>query len=71
MTEEEKIKIQEAIDEEIKNSHGHYEEFVGKNCDDCAGWTVGEHRCDCGNRRMTWDYSKNADGTYYVWPCAY
>jgi hypothetical protein len=36
-------------------------EFEGMNCNDwldddaveCEGWQVGEHRCDCGNRRVS------------------
>lgn len=24
------------------------------NCEDCAGWIPGSHRCDCGNRRVGW-----------------
>lgn len=30
-------------------------DFDGQNCDGpCSGWTPGEHRCDCGNRRVGW-----------------
>lgn len=71
----------EAIDKEIKNSGGHYERVDGMNCDDvskdwndgnpCTGWTVGEHRCDCGNRRITWGSHQYADGSWDVWPEAY
>lgn len=24
------------------------------NCEDCGGWTPGERRCECGNRRVGW-----------------
>lgn len=26
----------------------------GDYCESCEGWTPGEHRCCCGNRRVTW-----------------
>lgn len=30
-------------------------DFQGQNCDGpCAGWIPGEHRCCCGNRRVSW-----------------
>ena len=66
----------EAIQHEIDNGASHYEEFDGKNCNDlddnyCSGWTVGEHRCDCGNRRMTWGSHQYPDGSWHVWPEAY
>lgn len=29
--------------------------FNGQNCDGpCRGWDGKEHRCDCGNRRVSW-----------------
>lgn len=24
------------------------------NCEDCSGWTPGDRRCECGNRRVGW-----------------
>ena len=66
---------EEAIEEEIKNSGGHYSEFYGMNCNDyddiCTGWTVGERRCDCGNRRVTWESHQFKDGSWHVFPEAY
>ena len=38
-------------------------------CDSCNTWTKGEHRCDCGNRRMYWDYSGNFENMT-VYPAA-
>ena len=30
-------------------------EFSGDgSCEDCSGWIPGEHRCECGNRRVSW-----------------
>ncbi len=29
-------------------------DFDGQNCDECDGWTPGNRRCDCGNRRVSW-----------------
>ena len=55
-------------------------EFDGMNCNDykedheveCAGWD-GEwyRRCECGNRRVSWDIEKNPDGTFYAVARAY
>lgn len=33
------------------------EDFSGKNCDDCEGWDGSSSRCQCGNRRVRWEYS--------------
>lgn len=45
-------------------------EFNGQNCDDCAGWDGESRRCDCGNRRVSWE----SGGTFlepYVYGEAY
>jgi hypothetical protein len=34
-----------------------------KCCDECSKWTVGEHRCSCGNRRMYLEF----DGDFESW----
>lgn len=26
------------------------------NCENCRGWDMSSHRCDCGNRRVGWDH---------------
>ena len=54
---------QEAIDAFEKQNGDDFIEFDGMNCndyldddaDECAGWQVGDHRCDCGNRRVSID----------------
>lgn len=38
-----------------------YIPFNGWNCEDlednyCFGWDGDSHRCDCGNRRVSWDF---------------
>lgn len=54
-------------------------EFDGMNCNDyledgqaeCDGWDGEDRRCNCGNRRVSWDVNKNSDGSFYVTACAY
>jgi hypothetical protein len=54
-------------------------EFDGMNCNDyleegqyeCLGWDGEDRRCDCSNRRVSWDIEKNGDGTYYAVARAY
>jgi hypothetical protein len=54
-------------------------EFCGFNCNDyidegqadCLGWDGEERRCDCGNRRVSWDIEKNKNGTFYAVARAY
>jgi hypothetical protein len=32
-----------------------YIDFSGQNCEDeCSGWNPQYHRCECGNRRVSW-----------------
>jgi len=58
--------------------HG-FIEFDGMNCNDyleegqteCDGWDGEERRCDCGNRRVSWDIEKNSNGTFYAVARAY
>ena len=54
--------------------------FDGMNCNDylddinsieCTGWDGSDRRCECGNRRVSWDIEKNPDGTYYAVARAY
>ena len=30
--------------------------FCGNNCDDCMGWDGESKRCECGNRRVSWEW---------------
>ena len=53
--------------------------FEGMNCNDykdeaepeCTGWDGFDRRCDCGNRRVSWDIEKNPDGSFYAQARAY
>jgi len=36
-------------------------------CDDCNEWTVGQHRCSCGNRRMYLQWDEDCG---FAYPCA-
>jgi hypothetical protein len=54
-------------------------EFDGMNCNDyleedeveCGGWDGEERRCECGNRRVSWDIEKTSEGRYYALARAY
>lgn len=54
-------------------------EFDGMNCNDykedheveCGGWDGESRRCECGNRRVSWDIEKNPDGSFTVSPLSY
>jgi hypothetical protein len=36
--------------------------FEGQNCEDeCAGWNPQHHRCQCGNRRVSWTDGWSSD----------
>jgi len=50
-----------------------YIDFEGQNCEDpCEGWKPREHRCQCGNRRVSWEESWNADfRDMSIYPAAY
>lgn len=45
-----------AFEEEVARlmAEGGPFDFAGKNCDECPGWDGDSHRCDCGNRRVSW-----------------
>lgn len=41
-------------------------------CCSCNNWTVGDNRCECGNRRITLDYMITSDDDeVYIYPTAY
>jgi hypothetical protein len=56
-----------------------YLKFRGMNCNDylsdsdveCAGWDGASRRCDCGNRRVSWSTSQNADGKWLAYAEAF
>ena len=39
-------------------------------CDECDSWTVGEHRCDCGNRRIYMEV-EGSFGKWYAYTAAH
>lgn len=53
--------------------------FDGMNCNEykeeseieCDGWDGHDRRCNCGNRRVTWDIEKNPAGNFYATARAY
>lgn len=48
-----------ACDEKIAalKQGGGFISFGGDdNCENCRGWDMSSHRCDCGNRRVGWDH---------------
>jgi hypothetical protein len=55
-------------------------EFDGMNCNDyldedqpeCYGWYGSDcRRCNCGNRRVSWEIEKNMNGRFYAVARAY
>lgn len=66
-----------AIQYATKN--GGVDTFDGMNCNDykedheveCTGWDGFDRRCDCGNRRVSWEVEKNLDGSFYAVARAY
>jgi hypothetical protein len=50
-----------------------YEERLGTEmdcgCDDCGNWTVGERRCNCGNRRVYLSSDGPFDNMYFYAEC--
>ena len=39
------------------------------DCDECGTWIVGEHRCTCGNRRVTLASDGDFEGMYFYAEC--
>lgn len=69
---------QEELDEAIAKAmqDGPFIEFNGMNCNDwsgekCLGWDGESRRCDCGNRRVSWEFYKDSSGTYVAYAEAY
>lgn len=66
---------QEALENAPKDHDFHIEYFGGKNCEDfgmpCSGWDTQDRRCDCGNRRVSWETSQNSNGLWYAYAEAY
>jgi hypothetical protein len=53
------------------------DEFEGMNCNDydegtfCSGWDGESRRCDCGNRRVSWETGQYDNGKFYAYGVAY
>lgn len=48
------IAAEEAIAAQKKD--GGFVSFGGDdNCEGCSGWDMSSHRCECGNRRVSWE----------------
>ena len=61
-----------AFDEEVEKSKKEmgYIRFVGdSNCENCRGWDGVSHRCDCGNRRVSW--VADFDDDFFIDPIIY
>lgn len=71
---------QAVADAELAAAAGWYHvQFDGMSCndylsegdDECAGWDGTSRRCTCGNRRVSWSTSQNADGKWSAYAEAY
>lgn len=68
-----------AAAEKYATENGGVDTFDGMNCNDykdesepeCTGWDGFDRRCDCGNRRVSWDVEKNPNGRFYAVARAY
>ena len=59
----------ELIEKKLKKKR--FFRFDGYNCNDgyhseayCEGWDGIERRCECGNRRVKWEYDYDRDRVY-------
>lgn len=46
-------------------------EYIKHQCSECATWYPSEHRCSCGNRRMTYDSDGTSFKDLYIFPASY
>lgn len=72
-TEEE---LEAAVTKKLEENDGYMSGFDGMNCNDyednqCSGWNGKSRRCDCGNRRVSWEAYRSEDGTIEVYAVAY
>ncbi len=58
---------EEAVEFWLNENHGTIVE-VDDNLCECAEWTVGERRCECGRRRMYAGCVEFSPGKYLVYP---
>jgi len=69
----------EAAAKAYAEANGGFDTFDGMNCNDyldddqpeCIGWDGISRRCDCGNRRVSWDIEQNSNGKFYAVARAY
>lgn len=59
-----------AKDKYVADNYPDDEEVSFDQCDDCSTWVVGEHRCSCGNRRVSLCVEGTFDN-FYAYPEAY
>jgi len=52
--------VSKMIDDKYKEMENSLDfvDFEGNNCEECAGWDGLSDRCECGNRRVYWEYDK-------------
>ena len=66
------IAFYEECEKIIKDSNG-WIKFAGNDyCENCRGWDGKDKRCDCGNRRVSWE--EDSSSTFMdpiVWAVAY
>lgn len=57
---------------EAQPAPGGFIDFDGQNCaGPCEGWDGMSRRCECGNRRVSFTTSKDADGNWSAYAEAY
>lgn len=67
-----RYKTQEEAVAAAKPKEGDFIDFDGQNCEDpCAGWDGESRRCECGNRRVSFDVEKDSEGNFYANASAY
>jgi len=54
----------EELKEEKLSSPNLYDFNGGAYCEDCAGWDGESRRCECGNRRVSWESEGNFEDMY-------
>lgn len=63
---------EEAEQNYIKENYPNGTELYLKHgCDECSTWTIGDHRCSCGNRRVSLSIEGNLIDGYDVYPECY
>jgi hypothetical protein len=55
----------------VENYPDGTEMYLKHGCDNCSEWTVGEHRCSCGNRRVYLSVDGDFILGFYAYPACY